>query len=215
MYDDLGPGASVAISDFNHGNPGLKGGAMLCNEFIRLPYQFVTGARPPGLPRWGAEHKDYMRQFYRRSIAVQGPTQEMPVFDARITLDPKVKDKYGLPVARMSGGKHKHTIEIGAAMCFKAEAWLKEAGAIRTWHKGGGAGLSGGQHQAGTCRMGSDSKTSVVDRACRLHESPNLYVVDASVHVTNGGFNPVLTIMALAYWSAEHMVKAWKGGGMA
>ena len=51
-YDDIGPGASIAISDYNHGNPGLIGGAMLANEFIRLPYQFV-GAAPPGTPAVG------------------------------------------------------------------------------------------------------------------------------------------------------------------
>jgi hypothetical protein len=46
-YDDIGPGASIAVCDYNHGNDGLIGGAMLANEFIRLPYQFVS-ATPPG-----------------------------------------------------------------------------------------------------------------------------------------------------------------------
>lgn len=212
-YDDLGPGASIAISDFNHGNPGLRGGAMLCNEFIRLPIQFI-GVRPPNAPRWGKAHKDFMRSFYRRTIAVQGPTQDMPVWDSRVQVDPKVRDAFGIPVARLSGGKHPHTIEIGNAMARKAEMWLREAGATETWLKTAGQGLSGGQHQAGTCRMGNDPKTSVVDRFCRVHDVPNLFVVDGSVHVTNGGFNPVLTIMAIAYWASEHMVKSWRGGGL-
>ena len=59
-YDDLGPGASIAISDYNHGNPGLAGGGMLANEFIRLPYQFM-GLVPPWIARWGPEHKDFVR----------------------------------------------------------------------------------------------------------------------------------------------------------
>jgi len=71
--------------------------------------------------------------------------------------------------------------------------------------------LSGGQHQAGTCRMGNDPKTSVVDEDCRLHDVDNVYVIDASVHVTNGGFNPALTIFANAYRSAHHLLEAWKG----
>ena len=79
-YDDLGPGASIAICDYNHGNPGLVGGAMLCNEFIRLPIHFAS-LSPPGVPRWGAAHKDFMRKFFNRCIAVQGPVQEMPVFE--------------------------------------------------------------------------------------------------------------------------------------
>ena len=85
-------------------------------------------------------------------------------------------------------------------MSAKAEAWLKEAGARSPPGQASGReGLSGGQHQAGTCRMGNDPKTSVVDRYCRVHDVDNLFVIDGSVHVTNGGFNPVLTIMAIAY----------------
>ena len=209
-YDDVGPGAGIAVCDYNHGNPGLRGGAMLANEFIRLPIQAI-GSLPPGTPRWGKAHKDAMRRGYRNTIAVQGPTQEMPVFDARVQVDPKVRDRFGIPVARMSGEKHAHTIEIGRAMSEKAEAWLKEAGAIRTWKKLPGRGLSGGQHQAGTCRMGDDPKTSVVNRHCQMHDVDNIFVVDGSVHVNNGGFNPVLTIMALGYWSSEFIVKTWKG----
>ena len=49
-------------------------------------------------------------------------------------------------------------------------------------------------------------------RYCRVHDVDNVYVVDGSVHVTNGGFNPVLTIMAIAYRASEHMVKAQKRG---
>ena len=56
---------------------------MLANEFIRLPYQFVS-ATPPGVPRWGQEHKEFMRSAYRRSIAIQGPTQEMPIAESRV-----------------------------------------------------------------------------------------------------------------------------------
>ena len=210
IYDDLGPGASIAVCDYNHGNAGLAGGAMLANEFIRLPYQFV-GMLPPDVPKWGQAHKDFMRNFYRRAIAVQGPTQEMPMFNARVEVDPAVRDYWGIPVARLSGDKHPHTIEIGAFAAAKAEEWLREAGAVRTWKKLAGPGLTGGQHQAGTCRMGNDHKTSVVNRYCQVHEIDNLFVIDGSVHVTNGGFNPVLTIMANAYRASDYLVKGWKG----
>jgi choline dehydrogenase-like flavoprotein len=209
-YDDVGPGAQIAICDYNHGNPGLVGGAMLANEFIRLPYQFI-GQVPSSVPQWGAAHKEWVRNAYKRTIVVMGPTQDMPMFDSRIQLDPKIKDHWGIPVARLSGGRHAHTLEIAGVMTEKAEAWLKEAGARQTWKRLPGRGLSGGQHQAGTCRMGNDPKTSVVDRYCRIHDVENVYVMDASVHVTNGGFNPVLTILAIAYHASDHLIRAWKG----
>lgn len=210
VYDDLGPGAGIAICDFNHGNKGLIGGGLLANEFIRLPYQFV-GWRAPDVPRWGREHKQYMRKWYRRSMGVMGPVQEMPVFESRVDVDPKVKDYWGIPVVRLSGHRHPNDQIVGKFLASKAEAWLKEAGAITTWTFLPGTGLSGGQHQAGTCRMGDDPKTSVVDKHCRVHDVDNLYVVDGSVHVTNGGFNPALTIMAIAYYASDHLVKSWKG----
>jgi choline dehydrogenase-like flavoprotein len=211
-YDDLGPGASIAICDYNHGNPGFVGGGLLANEFIRLPYPFA-GMGAPGVPRWGAAHKDFMRQFYRRSIYIMGPIQEMPVFEARVEVDPRVKDHWGIPVARLSGHRHDNDVVGARFLASKAEAWLKEAGAERTfafdWVSRDS--LSGGQHQAGTCRMGNDPQASVVDRYCRVHDMDNLYVIDGSVHVTNGGFNPVLTIMAIAYYASDNLVKSWKG----
>lgn len=210
VYDDLGPGASIAICDYNHGNPSFIGGGMLCNEFIRLPYQFV-GVRPPEAPRWGQAHKDFMRKWYRRHIGVHGPVQEMPVFESRVQVDPVVKDHWGIPVARLSGLNHPHTVEVGKFVASRAEAWLKETGAIETWLKVPGRGLSAGQHQAGTCRMGNDPKTSVLNKYCQVHDVDNLFVVDGSVHVTNGGFNPVLTIMAIAYYASNHIVTTWKG----
>ena len=209
-YDDIGPGASIAICDFNHGNPGLAGGGMLANEFIRLPYQFMNQV-PPWVPRWGQAHKDFVRSAYRRTIVIMGPVQEIPIFSARAQVDPKVKDHWGIPVARLSGTKHPHSIEIARFTASKGEAWLKEAGAVRTWTRIPSMSLSGGQHQAGTCRMGNDPKTSVVNKDCQLHEVDNVYVIDASVHVTNGGFNPALTIMANAYRASSNLLKAWKG----
>jgi choline dehydrogenase-like flavoprotein len=140
-----------------------------------------------------------------------GPVQEMPMFESRVQVDPKVKDYWGIPVVRLSGHRHPNDQVVGKFLASKAEAWLKEAGAITTWTFTLGTGLSGGQHQAGTCRMGDDPKTSVVDKYCRVHDVDNLYVIDGSVHVTNGGFNPALTIMAIAYYASDNLVKSWRG----
>jgi choline dehydrogenase-like flavoprotein len=210
IYDDIGPGAQIAVCDYNHGNAGLVGGAMLANEFIRLPIQFI-GQVPAFVPRWGKAHKDWVRNAYRRTVMVQGPVQEMPMFDSRIEVDARVKDRLGIPVARMSGTRHPHSLEIAKYISSRAEAWLKEAGAAQTWKKIPSPGLSGGQHQAGTCRMGNDPKTSVVNRYSQVHDVDNLYVIDGSVHVTNGGFNPALTIMANAYFASDHLLRSWKG----
>jgi len=210
-YDDIGPGASIGVSDYNHSTPGLCGGGLLANEFIRLPIHMID-RMPPGTPGWGIGHKQAMRAWHRRSIVVMGPTQQIPTAEARVVLDPAVRDKWSLPVARLQGNCHPHTFEIGAVQAKRAEAWLREAGAIHTSLSAGRPDLiQAGQHQAGTCRMGDDPRSSVVDRACRLHDVDNVFVIDGSVHVTNGGFNPVLTIMAVAYYASDALVREWKG----
>jgi choline dehydrogenase-like flavoprotein len=212
-YDDVGPGASIAVSDYNHGTPGLCGGGMLANEFIRLPIQMVDRV-PASAPRWGLGHKQAMRDVFKRTIAVMGPTQQIPMADARVTLDPTVKDKWGMPVVRISGNVHPHTFEIGELQARRAEAWLKEAGAMSTHSTARTPEtVSAGQHQAGTCRMGNDPQASVVNRNCQIHDVDNVFVIDSSVHVTNGGFNPALTIMAIAYFASETLVRNWKGTG--
>ncbi|HVU23150.1 MAG TPA: GMC family oxidoreductase [Opitutus sp.] len=212
-YDDVGPGATIAISDFNHGNPGRRGGGALCNEFIRPPYAF-TWTRPPGAPRWGRAHKDFQRHFFKRSVGVMGPVQEMPVFDTRVEVDPVMKDHWGIPVIRISGNRHPEDLETGKFLAARAEQWLKEAGAAQTWINLPGKVQRSGQHQAGTCRMGNDPATSVTDRTGRVHDIDNLYVADGGLHVTNGGFNPALTIMALGFWVGHHITARWRNGAL-
>jgi len=214
IYDDCGSGASIAIGDFSHHNPGIIGGGVLCNEFIRMPYLF-SGIRPPGSKRWGLEHKEFQQKNFKRVARVVGPYQEIPSFDARVDIDPVVKDYWGIPVVRISGTASSIDAVGTAYMAEKAEQWLKEAGAVETWQTGaytGTRGVSGGQHQAGTCRMGNDPKTSVCDKFGRVHSVPNLFIADGSLHVTNGGFNPALTIMALGYWVGGHIASEWNKG---
>jgi len=58
--------------------------------------------------------------------------------------------------------------------------------------------------------MGNDPKTSVTNKYGQVHDIDNLFIADGSLIVSNGGFNPVLTIMALGYWVGEHIVKSFK-----
>ncbi|MEV0384881.1 GMC family oxidoreductase [Nonomuraea sp. NPDC050643] len=209
VHDGLGPGVSIATLDFAHHNDGVVGGAMLADEFTVLPIAFWARNLPPGLPRWGAENKRYMRENYRRVMRVGGPVQEIPSPHARTRLDRDVRDRWGIPVARLSGTTHPETLRTSAHLTDRAREWLLASGARRAWTAETPLALHAGQHQSGTCRMGDDERTSVVDRWGRVHGHDNLYVMDASVHVTNGAVNPVLTIMALAYRAAERLCADW------
>ncbi len=200
--DGLGPGPCVATTRFAHGIPGVVGGAMLANDFVTLPIQYWREGLPPGVPRWGLANKQYVRATYRRIVHVTGPVQEIPSPLARVTLDRDVRDEWGLPVARLSGTTHPETVRTARFIRERAAEWLAAAGAREVWSQEPALHLSAGQHQAGTCRMGNDPRCSVTDATGRVHGHENLLVADGSVHVTNGAFNPALTIMALALRTA-------------
>jgi len=208
IHHFAGPGATVAVCDFNHHNKGIIGGGLLANEFYHLPYKF-TKTRPPNSPRWGLEHKRFQRENFFRYVHVMGPIQELPNFHSRVVLYEKRRDFWGRPIVGLSGTRHPLDHEHCKFLSARAEEILKEAGAVQTWQKVGGLGQGSGSHQAGTCRMGDDPSTSVVNRYGQVHDIDNLYLADASIFVTNGGFNPALTIMALAYWIGDHLVRKY------
>jgi len=208
IHHFAGPGATTAICDYNHYNEGIIGGGLLCNEFYPLPYKF-SKIRPPKSARWGAEHKEFQRTNFFRYCGLHGPIQEMPNFNSRVVAYDKQRDFWGSPIVGLSGTRHPLDHEHCKFLTARAEDILKEAGATQTWQRVGGTGQSGGSHQAGTCRMGDDPTTSVVNRYGQMHDIDNLYVADASTFVTNAGFNPALTIMAMGYWIGDHMVRKY------
>ena len=66
--------------------------------------------------------------------------------------------------------------------------------------------------QLGSCRMGNDPKTSVVDSWCRAWDVPNLFICDGSVFVTSSGVNPSLTIQAIATRTADYIIDRARSG---
>ncbi|WP_204249337.1 GMC oxidoreductase [Frondihabitans sp. PAMC 28766] len=213
VFDDIvedlvGPGPSIATTDFRHHNGDIVGGGIIVNEFVPTPsnaYRYLTST---GLiPRTGLDSKRGMRDLARRSLRIMGPIQEVTSADSRVRVDPSVVDRHGIPVARLSGQMHREDVRARDFTSETSGQWLRAAGATSVVEFGGAPeGPSVGQHQAGTLRMGSDPATSAVDEFGRVWGHDNLRVMDGSVHVTNGGVNPVLTILATSMRSVDQMV---------
>jgi choline dehydrogenase-like flavoprotein len=205
VIDMAGPGVTIGTCDGNH-HPelGLIGGA-LHNEVIKLPILHHAWALPPGTPRFGLGAKTAMRELYLRTSQIYGPIQEVPMPTCRVTLSAEHTDRHGTPVARWGGEYHPDTVKAADVQRSRAEEWLVASGATQTWNWPLPGPFFAGQHQAGTCRMGDDPATSVTDRWGRVHGVANLWIMDASLHVSNGGFNPVLSVYALALRSAEKL----------
>jgi choline dehydrogenase-like flavoprotein len=207
VVDFLGPGPSIATGDYRHGNDGIIGGGLLANEFVPTPASTYAYLAQAGLiPWWGKEAKHGMRDLLRRMHRIVGPIQEVTSPDSRVTVDRKVRDRFGIPVARLQGSLHPEDIRGQRFLRARAAEWLKASGATQVAELPTAtleSGPSGGQHQAGTCRMGDDPATSVVDPLGRVWGHPNVRVADGSVHVTGGGVNPVLSIVANALRIAD------------
>jgi choline dehydrogenase-like flavoprotein len=209
-----------SIDDLHPSDPKrgfIRGGVIgEANVMNKLPIgHALSGTGFPDLERqWGAGFKDYLRRF-PRTVGLVSILEDLPMAENRIDLDPEVKDRHGLPVPRITHRQHPNDLAMlgwyEARMLELAEA----AGASEKWAPRL-AGLTGlddrnamkgsGAHFHGTCRMGDDPDASVVDRWCRSHEVPNLWVVDGSVFPTSGGYNPTLTILTNAYRVADHFV---------
>ncbi|WP_061963323.1 GMC family oxidoreductase [Demequina aurantiaca] len=211
VNDFVGPGPAIATNDFRHGNDGIVGGGMLANEFVPTPASTLSYLQDAGLVGWHGE--DMLRDLAKLSPRMQrvvGPVHEVTMASSRVTLDPTVKDALDMPVARLSGSVHPLDLGTQRFLNDRAAEWLRAAGATTMvpWEpRPADAGPSGGQHQAGTARMGTDPGRSVTDPYGRVWGHDNLRVIDASTHVTNGGVNPVLTILANAMRIAEDLVR--------
>jgi gluconate 2-dehydrogenase alpha chain len=223
-----GPQTTVAFDDLNEDRPRLQHG----QSFIRgatisggLPLPFTGGPLafasalgtfmplPQSIPAWGKGFKDFLVRYYKRHFAISALCEDLPMESNRIELDSAVKDSSGLPALRIYYTDHANTLRMQKFMQARIEALFKAAGAkhvvvtVPTIPGGAAAG-----HVMGTTRMGNDPERSVVDGYCQSHDVKNLFIGGSSAFVTASGVNPTLTIFALAYRTAERIVKLWNQG---
>ena len=209
VQDCVGPGPSISTTDFRHHNDGILGGGILACEFVPIPIEAYTKLSAAGVvPAWGEAGVDALREAYTRTQFVVGPVQEVPAAASRVTLEPSVSDANGMPAVRLlADAPEPNDMRAAEFLGQRAEEWLRASGARTAtplrWALS--RGPSAGQHQAGTCRMGTDPRTSVTDTWGRVWGHDGVTVADGSLHVTNGGVNPVLTILALAWRVSEHL----------
>ena len=124
----------------------------------------------------------------------------LPRPDNRVTLDPRERDRYGLPVAHVTFSLQENDRKLIHWGVAKITEIMRAAGAEEVVQEARYAHLIGG------ARMGDDPANSVVDGYGRAHEIPNLLVCDGSILPTQGAANPALTIQALAARTADYLI---------
>jgi choline dehydrogenase-like flavoprotein len=199
------------VHDFYDADPkrGFYGGGGLDGRIGPAPIGWALFSPPPDRA-WGAEFKALLEAM-PRAMAVATHGTSLPLETNRVDLDPTVKDAWGLPAARVTYKDHPDDLAMSRFLQDRGVEILEAAGAQQVW-RDPVTESSLGFHLLGTCRMGDDPKTSVVDRHHRTHDVRNLFICDGSSFVTSGRGQPTMTIQALAFRAGEHIARFARRG---
>lgn len=192
------------LHDFYDSDPkrGFYGGGGLDGRFVPGPIGMPLWSLPPEMA-WGAPLKQALRDMPRTMLST-GHTTSLALERNNVTIDPELKDDWGVPAMRVTYKEHPDDMAFAAWMLDRSVEILEAAGAQRVWRTPV-AEYNNSAHLLGTCRMGDDPATSVVDRYHRSHEIANLFICDGSSLVTSGRGQPTMTIQALAFRAADHI----------
>jgi glucose dehydrogenase len=197
---------------------------------------FVNGLNKSGLNPWpdrpddplgkdalfGKALADKLNEKFTRQFRVGFLVEQTPDLDNRVTLSREFKDGLGLPRPEISYNLSDYTRQ-GFVAAYRMKNLLfdkmhvteftnkvKEDEPTRFDELIDGKIVSfryyGAGHIMGTCRMGDDPKTSVVDKFQRSHDHKNLYLVGSSTFPTSATANPTLTLAALSLRTAKHVL---------
>jgi choline dehydrogenase-like flavoprotein len=201
------------VHDFYELDPnlGFCGGGGLDMRFDMHPIVYSLFGLPPDAPRWGAAYKAQIQQNFTRTAEVFCHATSLPVETNSISLDPDLKDEWGLPATRVTYKDHPDDLKTCQYLLDRALELLDATPALRKWSYPVSE-QEFAVHLLGTCRMGNDPKTSVINSDHRAHDVPNLFLCDGSSLVTSGRGQPTMTIQALAFRAADRIVSLAKRG---
>ena len=205
----FGPPGNIGVDDYHPSDAarGFVGGAVIGEAIDPLPIGSAVKSADylRGQRAWGEALSRYLGRYphYCGMIAIG---EDLPQAANRIDLDPDHRDADGVALPRITHTRHPNDLALARFMEARMREIAEAGGALKTFASDYTAARTASGHIMGTCRMGSDPRVSVLDRWCRSHEVPNLWVVDGSFFPTSGGYNPTLTIVANAYRVAAHFV---------
>jgi choline dehydrogenase-like flavoprotein len=168
---------------------------------------------------YGKQLKDQIREQYGAAVSLSGRGEMIPNKNSWCEIDPVKVDAWGIPVLRFHFQWSGNEINQVRHMHDTFTAILETMGG----RVGGGrpdpktAGISEGGaiiHEAGTVRMGSDPKSSALNKYCQSHEVKNLFVCDAAPFVSQPDKNVTLSIVAFAWRASEYLAEEMRKGNV-
>lgn len=204
----IGPGsAAMRIDDFNgnnfdHTGLGFIRGATIGTSGDGTPVTRVD-VLPPDVPTWGKEFKEFYARYYNRIMDLNMQPETLPHKANRIDLDPRARDRWGLPLPRVTFDFHQNEHRLQKYLAGVGDRIMRATGASKVWTEEKGRP----NRWAGGTRMGASAKNSVVNQNCQTHDVANLFVVGASVFPTMAGYPPTATVAALSYRTSEFILQ--------
>ena len=165
------------------------------------------------LPQFGDAWRQRVREDIPYYFGMEAQGECLPRKENYVALDPHKKDAWGIPVLHIVSSYGENEKAMAKAMREDLSAVLEEMKLSGITPPGEQLSVFGKNiHECGTARMGNAPKTSVVDRNCKVHGVRNLFVSDGAVFVTQGCYEPTLTIMAISARVGEHIADAARRG---
>ena len=167
------------------------------------------------LPGLGRNWRRRVRQEIPYYFSVQAQGECLPRYDNYVELDPERKDAWGIPVLRIHASWGENERAMAKAMRQDLEKILEVMKIDSARPPDPEMSIFGKNiHECGTARMGLDPKTSVIERFNRVHGVKNVFVTDGAAFVTQGCYEPTLTIMAISARAADYIADAYRKGDL-
>lgn len=193
----------------------LKDSATKAKNFLRgYACDLYPGSTPDAkyFGSWGAELQKQLDSHRGAGIGTTIMGEVLPRFENHVRLDPKVTDAWGIPVLNFQCRYTDNEFNMAKDAVETISQVFKDAGfeVLNANDKMHPPGYS--IHELGTCRMGDNPKTSVLNKWNQSHDIKNLFVVDGSSFVTGGSQNPTMTILALSMRASEYLAEQMRKG---
>ncbi len=191
---------------FDHSNVDFIGGAGInCIPTNGRPIQYRPV--PPGTPRWGSEWKKATVKNYKSTLSFSSQGSSYPTRGNYLDLDPTYRDRHGRPLLRMTFDFSDNDIRMSHYVSDRMEEIAKALGGRQIVNSRRNKSWDSvpyqSTHNVGGAIMGTDPKTSAVNKYLQSWDVPNVFVIGASAFAHNAGKNPTGTVGALAFQAAE------------
>jgi gluconate 2-dehydrogenase alpha chain len=236
----IGSGATVFFDEKTWMNPFMAAGALAMviddfntGSFDHVKEGFIGGGGistpsatgrpigfrpvPPGTPAWGTEWKRAVVRHYNHTLAINNQGSVMAYRQNYLDLDPTYRDRYGRPVLRMTFDFHaneKKQANYIADICVRIGQAM---GADRVVRRAPPQRYSivpyQSTHNTGGAVLGTDPRTSALNRFTQSWDVPNVFVTGACAFPQNAGKNPTGPVGALAYWTVDAIKRYLRSPG--